>query len=70
MGATSPAPEAAPMTLHLTIDLRAVLVGFVLLLVAAGIATPFAISLADNGPSGDRVSEQRRINLHVTVITV
>ena len=47
------------MTLHLTIDLRAVLVGFVLLLVAAGIAAPFAISLADDGPSGDRVSEQR-----------
>ena len=37
------------MTLHLTIDLRAVLIGFVLLLVAAGVATPFAISLADDG---------------------
>ena len=38
------------MTLNLTIDLRAVLIGFVLLLVAAGVATPFAISLADDGP--------------------
>ena len=47
------------MTFHFTIDLRAVLIGVVLLLVAAGIATPFAISLADDGPSGHRVSEQR-----------
>ena len=37
------------MTARLTIDLRAVILGFVLLLVAAGIATPFAISLADDG---------------------
>jgi hypothetical protein len=37
------------MQLHLTIDLRAVLIGLVLLLVTAGIATPFAISLADDG---------------------
>ncbi len=49
------------MTLHLTIDLRAVLIGFVLLLVAAGIATPFAISLADDGPSVERTSEQRAV---------
>ena len=39
------------MTLHLTIDLRAVLIGFILLLVAAGVATPFAISLADDEPN-------------------
>ena len=37
------------MTLHLTIDLRAVLIGFILLLVAAGVATPFALSLAEDG---------------------
>ncbi len=47
--------------IQITINLRAVLIGFVLLLVAAGIATPFAISLADDGPSGDRVSEQRAV---------
>ena len=41
------------MQLHLTIDLRAVILGVVLLLVAAGIATPFAISLADDGPAGE-----------------
>jgi len=50
------------MTLHFTIDLRAVLIGFALL-VAVGIATPFAISLADDGPTGDRVSEQRAVAL-------
>ena len=37
------------MTARLTIDLRAVILGVVLLLVAAGIAAPFAISLADDG---------------------
>ena len=41
------------MHIHLLIDLRAVLIGITLLLVAAGIATPFAISLADDG---ERVS--------------
>ena len=46
------------MTLHLTIDLRAVILGFVLLLVAAGVATPFAISLADDEPSGETSSAQ------------
>ncbi len=45
--------------IQVTINLRAVLIGFVLLLVAGGIATPFAISLAADGPTGDRVSEQR-----------
>ena len=49
------------MQLHLTIDLRAVILGFVLLLVAAGVATPFAISLADDRPGGDRSSEQRAV---------
>ena len=46
------------MQLNLTIDLKAVLIGFVLLLVAAGIATPFAISLADDGPAPERSSAQ------------
>jgi hypothetical protein len=46
------------MQLHLTIDLRAVILGFVLLLVAAGIATPFAISLADDGLVGETSSAQ------------
>jgi hypothetical protein len=44
--------------LHLTIDLRAVILGVVLLLVAAGIATPFAISLADDEPAGETSSAQ------------
>ena len=33
------------MQFHFTIDRRAVILGFVLLLVAAGVVTPFAISL-------------------------
>ena len=45
--------------IQITINLRAVLIGFFLLLAAVGVATPFAISLADDGPSDDRVSEQR-----------
>ena len=45
--------------IQITVNLRAVLIGFVLLLVGVGVATPFAISLADDGPSDDRVSEQR-----------
>jgi hypothetical protein len=44
--------------LNLTIDLRAVILGVVLLLVAAGIATPFAISLADDGDAGETSSAQ------------
>jgi hypothetical protein len=46
------------MTVHLTIDLRAVLIGFVLMLVAAGIAAPFAISLADDEPAGEASAAQ------------
>ena len=49
------------MTVHLTIDLRAVILGFVLLLVAAGIATPFAISLADDGPADETSNAQRAV---------
>ena len=45
------------MTLHLTIDLRAMLIGLVLLLVAAGIATPLAISLADDGETALAASQ-------------
>jgi hypothetical protein len=44
--------------LHLTIDLRAVILGFVLLLVATGIAAPFAISLADDGPARETPAAQ------------
>ena len=45
------------MTFQVTFDLKAVLIGFVLL-VALGIATPFAISLADDGDGAERSSEQ------------
>jgi hypothetical protein len=51
------------MTIHLTIDLRAVILGVVLLLVAAGIATPFAASLADDG---DERSVAQAANAPVT----
>jgi hypothetical protein len=46
------------MQFHFSIDLRAVILGFVLLLVAAGIAAPFAISLADDVPTGETASAQ------------
>ena len=36
------------MALHLTIDLRAVLIGLIALLLAAALATPIALSLADD----------------------
>ena len=49
------------MTINLTIDFRAVILGVVLLLVAAGIATPFAISLADDGPAGETSAAQRAV---------
>jgi hypothetical protein len=48
--------------LHLTIDLRAVILGFVLLLVATGVAAPFAISLADDEPR-DETSPAQAITL-------
>jgi hypothetical protein len=47
------------MTFQITIDLRAVLVGVVLLLVATAIAAPFAISLADDGDE-HAVAQQAR----------
>lgn len=51
------------MTIHLTINFRAVILGVVLLLVAGGIATPFAISLADDG---DERSSAQELNVPAT----
>ena len=50
------------MRLNFMIDFRAVVLGIVLLLVAAGIATPFAISLAED----DERSVAQAVNTPVT----
>ncbi len=42
------------MQLHLTIDIRAVVVGCLVMLVAVGLVTPLALTLADGGEPGER----------------
>jgi hypothetical protein len=49
------------MTFQLTVDVRAVLIGVVVLLAATGIVTPFAISLANDDDGPEQSSAQQAL---------